>query len=103
VTIPAGGAVSATHENIAQLYDFESAGTGTFSFTPNTVFQVTNADSSVQSVVDTLRVSSTGPTVDINVISDVKRRDLTVSDKRAVVNCNTSESTFISASWVSVF
>ncbi|CAG8728837.1 11410_t:CDS:2, partial [Acaulospora colombiana] len=96
VTIPAGGAVSATHENIAQLYDFESAGTGTFSFTPTNDFQVFSADTTIHNIADTVRISAPVPTVHVNVISDVMRRDLNVLDKRAVANCSdTSSSPFI--------
>ncbi|PVF95094.1 zincin [Serendipita vermifera] len=100
VVIPAGGSVSATHENLGNLYNFESLGTGTFSFTPKTDFQVAKADSLVQDIADTVRVTSSVPTVDINVASDVAKRELKVLDKRARVSCSTSSySSFISSSY----
>ncbi|PVF99290.1 zincin [Serendipita vermifera] len=100
VAIPAGGEVSVTHGNIAQLYDFESAGTGTFSFTPTTDFQIANTDTAVHDLADTLLVSTRLPTVDVNIVSDVTRRGPKVLDKRSMVNCtDTSSSPFISASY----
>ncbi|KAL0058606.1 hypothetical protein AAF712_014702 [Marasmius tenuissimus] len=43
VTIPAGQSVAVNHK-VSNLYDFESHGTGTFSFTPTAVFQTANQD-----------------------------------------------------------
>ncbi|KAJ8073639.1 hypothetical protein PM082_011917 [Marasmius tenuissimus] len=43
VTIPAGQSVAVNH-TVSNTYDFESHGTGTFVFSPTTIFQTANLD-----------------------------------------------------------
>ncbi|KIM29274.1 hypothetical protein M408DRAFT_68091 [Serendipita vermifera MAFF 305830] len=101
IVIPAGQSVSATHTNLATLYDFAAVGTGTFSFTPKHEFQVAGADDIVQNIADTLTVSAiSAATVHVDIVTDVKKRDLKVLDKRAVVSCSAStQASFISSSY----
>ncbi|KAG6899009.1 hypothetical protein C0993_001768 [Termitomyces sp. T159_Od127] len=66
MTIPAGGYVAVNHTNIGALYDFESSGTGTFTFEPIARFQK-NSDNPPE-VVDV-------PPVKVEVTNDVKRRN----------------------------
>ncbi|KAG6855466.1 hypothetical protein H0H87_002419, partial [Tephrocybe sp. NHM501043] len=65
-TIPAGSSIAVNHTGLASLYDFETSGTGTFSFAPNSIFQ-TGPDAPAV-VVDT-------PAVKVEVTNDVKKRE----------------------------
>ncbi|KAG6895037.1 hypothetical protein C0993_010254 [Termitomyces sp. T159_Od127] len=65
MTIPAGGYVVVNHANIGALYDFESFGTGTFTFAPIALFQ-TGLDTPPE-VVDV-------PPIKVEITHDVKRR-----------------------------
>lgn len=64
--IPAGKSLTVNHTGFAALYDFESSGTGTFTFAPNSVFQT--------SPTDILKVDTADITVAIT--KDVKNREL---------------------------
>ncbi|KIM23540.1 hypothetical protein M408DRAFT_253075 [Serendipita vermifera MAFF 305830] len=103
VVIPAGQSVTATHTNIGPLYKFHGLGVGSFSFAPRQDFQVASADSVVTDIADTLRVVVGSSSVDVNVTTDVTKRDLELErdlEKRAKVTCSTSSySSFISASY----
>ncbi|KAL0950392.1 hypothetical protein HGRIS_010352 [Hohenbuehelia grisea] len=96
--IPAGKSVTVQHD-VASLFDFESAGTGTFSFEPITTFQVASANERVARITDLTKIESTASKVEVAVTSDVAKRGLS-QDKRAVSVCSTaSRKSFIDASY----
>ncbi|TFK97303.1 hypothetical protein BDV98DRAFT_554139 [Pterulicium gracile] len=65
VLIPAGGSITVNH-TVSALYDFSTAGPGTFTFTP-----LDDAD---------WFLPSSAPSIDIEVTHDVERRYLALSD-----------------------
>ncbi|KAJ6629512.1 hypothetical protein B0H10DRAFT_2208895 [Mycena sp. CBHHK59/15] len=73
MTIPAGASVAVNHTGLGPLYDFETFGTGTFSFAPVTVFQ-TGPDHAP------LQVAT--PAVDVTVTADVAKRELIPLERR---------------------
>lgn len=97
--IPAGEEVTVTHK-VAELFDFASAGVGTFKFEANSLFQVTDT-AERKSTVDALdKIEIASSAVEVAVTHDVAKRDLTVLDKRAVVSCSSStQAAFISAAY----
>ncbi|TFK95255.1 hypothetical protein BDV98DRAFT_537863 [Pterulicium gracile] len=96
--IPAGESVTVVHKNLAELYDFESAGTGAFTFEPVTIFQIEDGNS-LAPVDNLITLNSTSNTVTIDVTSDVKRREV-ANEKRATITCtNTSQRAQIQSSY----
>ncbi|KAF5329051.1 hypothetical protein D9611_013870 [Ephemerocybe angulata] len=104
-----GESVSTTHD-VSALYDFSSAGTGSFSFAPVTDFIAIDSEVSAESAkhvengrqfsrIDASSVISN--TVSIEVTADVAKRDIEGHlEKRASVTCsNTSRASFISSSY----
>ncbi|TRM67414.1 Deuterolysin metalloprotease family-domain-containing protein [Schizophyllum amplum] len=90
-TIKSGESVSVVH-NIAALYDFESAGTGIFTFAPKVELKVGAADEAISE-----KVQSTANTVTVEIGNVAKRH---LEEKRATVSCsNTSYRSFISSSY----
>ncbi|KAL1746268.1 Deuterolysin metalloprotease family-domain-containing protein [Schizophyllum fasciatum] len=90
-TIKAGESVMVEH-NLAALYDFTSAGAGSFTFEPKTEFMVGGVDEALSEKVD-----STANSVTI-AINDVAKKSMEV--KRATVSCSDSSlAPFISASY----
>ncbi|KAJ7091931.1 hypothetical protein B0H15DRAFT_948128 [Mycena belliarum] len=73
VTIPAGSSIAVNHTALGPLYDFSTAGTGTYTFAPNTIFQ-TGPDA------DPLHVE-TKP-VSVEVTRDVAKRELIPLERR---------------------
>lgn len=67
MTIPAGSSVAVNHTGLGPLYDFETSGTGTFTFMPLANFQ-TGPDHAPL-VVDT-------PAVNVEITYDVAKREL---------------------------
>ncbi|KAF7322005.1 Neutral protease 2 [Mycena kentingensis (nom. inval.)] len=65
-TIPAGSSIAVNH-TVGALYDFEHSGTGSFEFTPNTLFQT---------APDTEPVEIAAETVSVEVTHDVAKREL---------------------------
>jgi deuterolysin len=100
ITIPASQSVTVTHNNIGSLYKFYEAGIGTFTFAPRQDFQVAGVGSVVSEMAEI--VGSGGPSVDIHVGSDVRRRELGTKnnlEKRDTVDCSDyTQGSFISAS-----
>ncbi|GLB39267.1 putative secreted metalloproteinase that allows assimilation of proteinaceous substrates [Lyophyllum shimeji] len=66
-TIPAGSSVAVNHTNLGPLYDFETSGTGRFTFTATNIFQT--APDTPALVVD-------APPVIVQVTDDVQKRPL---------------------------
>ncbi|KAI0818708.1 Metalloprotease [Irpex lacteus] len=92
VTIPAGETVTVNHD-VAPLYDFESLGTGIYTFEPVDTFQGVNEDAKLSS----FKVSDAPLKVEVK--HDVAKRELKVN-KRAVNICtNSSEASFISSAY----
>ena len=80
---------------MAPLYDFESLGVGKYTFEPITTFQVVDAEAKPNA----FKVSA--PTFEVEVHSDVGRRELKVLDARAKVSCSSSsQNSFISSRYV---
>jgi deuterolysin len=76
---------------VASLYDFASAGAGTFTFEPVSTFQV---------IDDTDRSALQVPSkkIDVSVEKDVAKREIKQNAKRATVSCsNSSQNSFISS------
>ncbi|KAJ7121241.1 hypothetical protein C8R43DRAFT_74888 [Mycena crocata] len=73
VTIPAGSSIAVNHTGLGPLYDFETSGTGTFTFAPNAVFQ-TGPDAKPLEV-DTSAVH-------VEVTSDVAKREIVSLERR---------------------
>lgn len=67
VTIPAGASIAVNHTGLASLFDFETFGTGTFSFAPHTIFQSGPRDVPLHVTTDAITVE---------VTSDVSKREL---------------------------
>lgn len=99
VVIGAGETVTVEHE-VASLYDFETLGLGTFTFTPKTSFQVVDDQ---DASLNKFKIAAAEITVDVQ--SDVARREIpgpttTTKEKRSTVSCsNASQSSFIAASY----
>ncbi|KAL1758091.1 Deuterolysin metalloprotease family-domain-containing protein [Schizophyllum commune] len=90
-TIKSGESVTVEH-SLATLYDFASAGAGSFTFEPKTEFKVGAANDVISE-----KVESTANTVTI-ALDDVAKRSMEV--KRATVSCSDSSlASFISASY----
>ncbi|KAK7464141.1 hypothetical protein VKT23_006305 [Stygiomarasmius scandens] len=86
-TIESGQTISVTH-SVADIFDFSSAGTGTFSFTPNAELKIAGAESSAAS-----KFSINVPSVDVEVTGPISKKA-----KRATDICeNASEASFIDA------
>jgi len=100
VTIPAGESVTVSH-SIEKLYDFESAGTGAFTITPVTDFQLAGSDDAANASKETSKVSVPAvQSITVNVSADVARREVATHGKRSVVSCsNSSQASFISSSY----
>ncbi|KAK7044460.1 neutral protease 2 [Favolaschia claudopus] len=67
MTIPAGSSIAVNHTALGPLYDFETAGTGTFKFVPVTTFQ-TGPDAAPVHI-------ETDP-ISVKVTKDVAKREL---------------------------
>ena len=77
---------------VAPLYDFEALGTGAFEFEPVTEFQVIETDAKPNAY------KVTASKINVNVKSDVAKREINTLGKRARVTCSSSsESSFISS------
>ena len=82
------------------LYDFESAGAGTFSFVPVITFQIAPASALVKSQADLISIKVVSNTVDIFISSDVARCDPESKSKRGIITCSNSfQASTISASY----
>jgi deuterolysin len=82
---------------VAAIYDFASAGVGSFNFEPITTFASPESDSKA------LKFTSAAPStnsVAVEVTSDVKRKTVRITnEKRAVISCsNASQKAFITSS-----
>ncbi|TFK96912.1 Deuterolysin metalloprotease family-domain-containing protein [Pterulicium gracile] len=96
--IPAGESITVEHTNLADLYDFEAAGTGAYTFEPVTIFQIEDGNS-LAPVDNLVTLESTSNTVTIDITSDVKRREV-ANEKRATISCtNTSQRAQIQSSY----
>ncbi|KAF5340178.1 hypothetical protein D9758_014978 [Tetrapyrgos nigripes] len=67
ITIGSGETVKVTH-SVANIFDFATAGAGTFSFTPRADFKIAGAGSSA------VKVSVNVPTVDVEVTGAISRK-----------------------------
>jgi len=86
---------------VASIYDFESVGTGDFTFTPLTDFQVQASADLVSASSD----AAVAKAVTVTVTSDVAKRHASPSlSKRATVSCSSSsQASFISSRLVNLF
>ncbi|KIY68667.1 zincin [Cylindrobasidium torrendii FP15055 ss-10] len=102
--IQAGETVSVTHD-ISALFDFESAGAGTFSFEPLVDFMVTKADSELDALVPLAglakaKVDSNAFEVAVSNVDKVALLGEAELEKRSRVSCSTSSyNSFISSSY----
>lgn len=76
VTIPASGSIAVNHTNLAALYDFQSHGTGTFTFLPKTNFR-----SSIDDPIASAKLALEPVTVEVT--EDVQARALFDSNSLA--------------------
>jgi deuterolysin len=98
-TIPAGESITVEHDNLASTFDFETAGTGSYTFEPLTIFQTVDETADVKAKVDALvELDSTSSSITVEITHDVARRDMPA--KRATVSCsNTTQKSFISSAY----
>lgn len=83
---------------VASVYDFESAGAGSFTITPLTDFHLVETDAKVSSLADTEKVNVEAESITVAISDDVARRHARSLEKKAVVECSSSsEASFISA------
>ncbi|KAK0492380.1 Metalloprotease [Armillaria luteobubalina] len=97
--ISPGESVTVNRE-LSTLFDFASAGPGTFTFAPVTSFQTVSPEARITDAgsLDLVTVSSSS--VDVHVSGDLAKRDLPVLDARAVDICtSSSQKSFIDASY----
>ncbi|KAI3600512.1 peptidase deuterolysin [Moniliophthora roreri] len=73
-TIEAGKTVSVTHE-VASLFDFATAGTGKFSFLPNTDFRVTGVQQQVSHPAALSKASAASEAIEVEVTGDLTARE----------------------------
>ncbi|KAJ6507153.1 hypothetical protein C8R47DRAFT_1036963 [Mycena vitilis] len=73
VTIPAGSSIAVNHTGLGPLYDFQTAGTGTFKFAPVTTFQTGPDHAPLQVKTDAVAV---------DVTKDVGKRELIPLERR---------------------
>ncbi|KAK0441463.1 Metalloprotease [Desarmillaria tabescens] len=99
--IPPGQSVTAEH-NLSALFDFASAGPGTFMFTPVTSFYITSPEARVTDAASLDKVSMSSSSVDVNISGDLTKRDLfPVLNTRAVDICtDNTKANVIDASYI---
>lgn len=97
-TIGAGETITVDHD-VSSLFDFASAGEGTYTFEPVTTFQMADvAAKLVASTLEKVTVSSTS--VDVHISGDLAARDVAGIDKRATPVCSDStKKAFITSSY----
>ena len=72
-TIPAGSSVAVNHTGLGPLFDFETHGTGKFSFAPKTIFQTG---------LDSTPVRIEADPVQVDITHDVQKRELIPLERR---------------------
>ncbi|KAK0196240.1 Metalloprotease [Armillaria mellea] len=99
--IPPGQSVTAEHD-LSALFDFASAGPGTFTFTPVTSFYITSPEARVTNGASLDKFSVSSSSVDVNISGDLAKRDLfPVLNTRAVDICtNATKAQIIDASYI---
>ncbi|KAK0196181.1 Metalloprotease [Armillaria mellea] len=99
--IPPGQSVTAEHD-LSALFDFASAGPGTFTFTPMTSFYIISPEARVTDGATLDKVSVSSSSVDVNISGDLAKRDLfPVLNTRAVDICtNRTKAQIIDASYI---
>ncbi|KAK0196196.1 Metalloprotease [Armillaria mellea] len=99
--IPPGQSVTAEHD-LSALFDFASAGPGTFTFTPVTSFYITSPEARVTDGAGLDKLSVSSSSVDVNISGDLTKRDLfPVLSTRAVDICtDRTEAQIIDASYI---
>ncbi|EEB90307.1 hypothetical protein MPER_11500 [Moniliophthora perniciosa FA553] len=89
------GPATLSRPNVASLFDFASAGTGTFSFEPVTSFQIVGSE---EKISESEQVHVTSNAVAVNIIKQLEKRD--ILQKRAVDICNNpAQRAFIDAAY----
>ncbi|TFL00252.1 hypothetical protein BDV98DRAFT_605353 [Pterulicium gracile] len=98
-TILAGESITVKHTNLGSIYDFESAGTGTFAFQPISIFRIIDETSFTEDKVDQLvQLEATSSPVMVTILDDVSKLD--IPKKRAVISCpNVPQKNFITAAY----
>ncbi len=85
-----------TRRLVSSLFDFSSAGQGTFTFEPVTNFRVATPEASIISESQMDRVEASAESIDVFVSGDLAKRELHERNKRAVNICtNASRKSFI--------
>ncbi|PFH47136.1 hypothetical protein AMATHDRAFT_43144 [Amanita thiersii Skay4041] len=96
-TLGAGESLTVSHE-IAALFDFESAGEGTFNIEPSVTFQAVSAEERLAAVTFH-QITAIGSKVDVEIFGDLARRQMK-QRKRAVDTCTDfSKKSFIDAGY----
>ncbi|KAK0452535.1 Metalloprotease [Armillaria borealis] len=97
-TIGDGETITIDHD-VSSLFDFASAGEGTYTFEPVTTFQMADVAAKVAaSTLDKVTVSSTS--VDVHISGDLAARNVAGIDKRATPTCSDStKKAFITSSY----
>ncbi|KAF8890047.1 hypothetical protein CPB85DRAFT_1377940 [Mucidula mucida] len=97
--IAAGETITVQHD-VSSLFDFSSAGQGTFTFEPVTNFRVATPEASIISESQMDRIEASAESIDVFVSGDLAKRELHERNKRAVNICtNASRKSFIDSSY----
>ncbi|EEB92986.1 hypothetical protein MPER_08424, partial [Moniliophthora perniciosa FA553] len=99
-TIESGQTVTVEHE-VADLFDFATAGAGTFSFEPNADLKVAGVEEETTSPAAFSKVTLASQPIEVTVTGEISaNKELRKNEKRAVVSCsNASQRSFIDASY----
>uniref|UniRef100_A0A0W0FLS9 Methionine aminopeptidase n=1 Tax=Moniliophthora roreri TaxID=221103 RepID=A0A0W0FLS9_MONRR len=99
-TIESGQTVTVEHE-VADLFDFATAGAGTFSFEPRTDLKVAGVEEEAANPDALSKVTLASQPIEVTVTGEISaNKELRKNEKRAVVSCsNTSQRSFIDSSY----
>ncbi|ESK90392.1 deuterolysin metalloprotease family protein [Moniliophthora roreri MCA 2997] len=97
VIIPPGESVTVNH-NVASLFDFASAGAGTYSFKPVTSFQIAGSEEKVSGFAESEQADVTSNAVAVNVTKQLEKPDILQKRARNICN-NPAQNAFINAAY----
>ncbi|KAF9269531.1 Metalloprotease [Marasmius fiardii PR-910] len=97
--IPAGESVTVDH-NVASLFDFATAGAGTFKFEPVATFKVAGSEEKVASLADVEELEVIASAVEVTLSGTPENRELlSPLEKRARNTCTGTQGTFVSSAY----
>ncbi|KAF9269532.1 zincin [Marasmius fiardii PR-910] len=96
--IPAGESITVNHD-VASLFDFASAGAGTFKFEPVATFQVAGSEEKVASLADIEELEVNTSAVEVTLTGTPEKREHLPLEKRARSTCSGTQGTFVSSAY----